>query len=235
MEIAATSERRPASVGLIVSVGLLPWIAAWLGSYALHSAVAAFLFYHLLCLSAAGIYGRLYGSEDRRAASRRNWITLSIAAGAIMAATYFLAGTLGFFTWLINPVHIRAALAMQRIPARPMDYAALFLYFAAVNPIAEELFWRGTIYPALRRAGADIPRATLVSALLFGSWHWLIVRLFFAPIWSLLITLGIIAAGVVFAMVFERVRSIAFSILVHALAADVPILLVLWFGVLAKR
>lgn len=235
MEISATPARRPAGLEQIVAVGLLPWLAAWLGSYALHSAVAAFLFYHLLCLSAAGLYRHRYGPVERRFASRRDWIALGIAAGAIMAAVYFMVGALGVFGWLIDPVHIRAALAAQRIPARPMDYAALFLYFAAINPIAEELFWRGTIYPGLRRAGANIPRSTLVSSLLFGSWHWLIVRLFFAPIWSILITLGIVAAGVVFAMVFERVRSITFSILVHALAADIPILLVLWFGVLAKR
>lgn len=234
MQTTVPSAGRSAGAGWIATLGLAPWLAAWLGSYALHSAVAAFLFYHLLCLAGAGVYRNRYGPLERRAATRRSWIILAIAAGAIMAAVYFLVGALGLFGWLIDPVHIRQALAAQRIPAWPPDYAALFLYFAAVNPIAEELFWRGTIYAGLRRAGETVPRATLISAVLFGSWHWLIVRLFFAPIWSIVITLGIVAAGVVFAMVYERVRSLAFSIFLHAFAADIPILLILWFGVLAK-
>ncbi|HEX5323474.1 MAG TPA: type II CAAX endopeptidase family protein [Capsulimonadaceae bacterium] len=220
-----------ASVTPTVLLGLLPWAAAWLGSYSLHSAVAAFLFYHLLCLTAWALYRRRYGRFPSQSVARARWIAMVLIAALIMGTTYFALGWLG---WLVNPAHIRTALTSQRVGPTVLDYAALFAYFAVVNPIAEELFWRGTIYQQMRREGLNAPRAALVSALLFGSWHWLIVRLFFPAGWAIVITLGIVAAGAVFATVFERTRSIAFSIALHALAADIPILLALWFGVLAK-
>jgi membrane protease YdiL (CAAX protease family) len=215
----------------ILAVGLLPWAAAWLGSYGLHSAVAAFLFYHLLCLTAWALYRRRYGRYEAQGVPSARWIAMVLVAALIMGGTYFAIGWLG---WLINPVHIRAALTAQRIGPTTLDYGALFLYFALVNPIAEELFWRGTIYQQIRRQGLTAARAAVVSALLFGSWHWLIVRLFFPAGWAVVITAGIIAAGAVFATVFERTRSVIFTILLHALAADIPILLALWLGVLSK-
>ena len=214
-----------------VALGLLPWLAAWLGSYMLHSAVAAFLLYHLLCLTCWAAYRRRYGRFEGLVVPRARWIVLIAAAMGIMGATYFAVGYLG---WLINPVYIRTALAAQHVGVTTLDYAALFLYFALVNPVAEELFWRETIYQRMRREGYTAARAALFSAVLFGSWHWLIVRLFFPAGWSILLTFGIVAAGAVFANVFERIRSIAFCVLLHALAADIPILLALWFGALAK-
>ena len=112
--------------------------------------------------------------------------------------------------------------------------AALFIYFAVVNPIAEELFWRGTVYIHLRAAKWSVQASSIGSAVLFGSWHWLIIRLFFRPEVAILLTVGVSVAGYLFARLYERLHSLPALMLIHGLAADIPILIALWFAVLAK-
>lgn len=207
----------------------MPWAAAGIGSYALHSAVASFVLYHLLCASVALVYHRRFGPREHRPLPIHRWAAIAGVCLLVCLGAYVAVGYLG---WLINPAHVRAGLHEQHLGTSIGAFAALYAYFAIVNPIAEEFFWRGSIYLGLRAGGWRVAKASFVTAILFGSWHWLIVRLFFSPEAAAFITVGIIAVGWAFAHLYERSHSIPLVILVHALGADVPILVALWAAVM---
>jgi membrane protease YdiL (CAAX protease family) len=75
-------------------------------------------------------------------------------------------------------------------------------------PMAEETFFRGFLYKALRRRFSVWP-AAVVSGAIFGAVH-------FSEIRSLLIIPSLVVVGIVLAMVYERRQSLLASIATHA-------------------
>lgn len=59
---------------------------------------------------------------------------------------------------------------------------ALGLYFITVNPAFEELYWRGSVQNLMIKVLKDRPGiAILITALAFGAWHYLVLRLLLNP------------------------------------------------------
>jgi membrane protease YdiL (CAAX protease family) len=227
-----TEQQRPAPhPAVIVLLGTLPWLAAACGSYWFHSAVLSFALYHSLCLSFAAYYRVRFGRRSSMPFPRHHWLALAGICLAVCLVVYFAIGFLGY---LAEPARVMAGLQRQHIPLHKTAYLMLFSYFALVNPVAEEFFWRGTIYSGLRRRHLGIRNSSYLTALLFGSWHWLIVRLFFPGTLALIITAGIIVVGELFCRFYERTRSLPAVCLLHGLGTDVPVLVVLWYAVLSK-
>jgi membrane protease YdiL (CAAX protease family) len=110
----------------------------------------------------------------------------------------------------------------------PSTYVWLFPYFAFVNPLAEEFFWRGGVYATFRRLFASPVAAALVASAFFGAWHWLVFRLFVAPPVALAATLLVVLVGLALTLVYERTRRLAYPVILHALAGDAPLLLLLF-------
>jgi membrane protease YdiL (CAAX protease family) len=79
------------------------------------------------------------------------------------------------------------------------------LLLVAVAPVAEEVFFRGFLYQALRNSFGIWPGA-IVSALIFGVIHFELFKLFQLAI-----------LGVVLALLFEKTRSLWPSIMLHAI------------------
>jgi membrane protease YdiL (CAAX protease family) len=75
-------------------------------------------------------------------------------------------------------------------------------------PLAEETFFRGFLYKALRRRYSVWP-AALLSSLFFGLVH-------FAGLKFLLIIPALIVVGLILALVYERRRSLLASVAAHA-------------------
>lgn len=94
----------------------------------------------------------------------------------------------------------------------PTDFAVLLVLIAIIAPIAEEIFFRGMLYPVMRqRWGA--PVAITANALAFALLHVIPILL---P--------GLFFVGLILAWVRERSGSIGPTILMHALQNA----LVLW-------
>lgn len=111
----------------------------------------------------------------RRASPLRLWFPAArlgrdAASGAVL---FFLLASL-------NAMHV-----IYRMPAppprggldelvwrsgRPAEVAELLLAFGVVGPVAEEVFFRGMLYPAMRRVGAVVP-AVIASSAVFAFWH----------------------------------------------------------------
>ncbi|MDR3707857.1 MAG: CPBP family intramembrane metalloprotease [Capsulimonadaceae bacterium] len=223
-----------AAIAWTVALALMPWPLVYLGAYFLHSAVAAFGFYHGLCVTVWVFRRRACRCYPNRPVYARVWTGLLIAGLAVSIATAILLTVIGVPSWLVDPVLIRHAMAALHAVFRFPACIGLYLYFAVVNPVAEEIFWRGVVYVRLRNAGCSVQSASIVSAVLFGSWHCLTVLLFFPPAMVVPVVMGIMAVGYVFAALYERYRSLPALILIHALTGDIPALIALAWAVHAS-
>ena len=207
---------------LALGLGLAVWPAAGGGLYGLGSAPLAFLGYHALCV----VGGYLLRSPGLPAphrlypVARRHLLAAVVGANSVAVILYTLVGAA-----VLNRESVLTLLGQRGLP--PSSYLYLFPYFAIVNPIVEEYFWRGGVYATLRHLFKGWVRAALVTSVLFGAWHWLVLRLFVAPIIAITATVAIMAIGFALTWVYEHTRRLAYPVILHALAGDLPLLLLL--------
>ena len=208
---------------LALTFCLLPWPAAWFGLYLHGSAPLAFLFYHAVCFAGGSLLRSpgLPHTDRISALKRRHLLGAVLGANLCAYLLYMLAGAL-----LLNRPHVLGLLSARGLA--PSTYVWLFPYFAFVNPLAEEFFWRGGVYATFRRLFASPVAAALVASVFFGAWHWLVFRLFVAPPVALAATLLVVLVGLALTLVYERTRRLAYPVILHALAGDAPLLLLLF-------
>ena len=198
------------------------WPAAAAGLYWKQSAPLAFVFYHLVCvcggllLRSPGLPAplRLYPVK------RRVLLVIVLAANAVTFLMYAGVGAA-----LLDRPLILGLLEKRGLP--PSAYPFLFPYFALVNPLAEEFFWRGGVYATLRHLWKNWTIPAVIASVFFGAWHWLVIRLFVAPVIALGATLLIMGIGFLLTLTYERTRRLAYPVALHALAGDAPLLLLL--------
>lgn len=191
---------------------LLPWPAVAAGLFVFHSALLAFVFYASVCLLGAWRLGG-FAASLRPTLSPRIHLTVALLSNLVLVGGYSLLGK-----WMLP-----AELLMQNLAGVGITTASfvwLFPYFLMGNPLAEELFWRS----GLRKGGP------FYTAILFGAWHSLPVFLI-APAWvAALAVLGIMLIGFALAEIVEATKSLGDAILLHALAADLPLLIIVWLA-----
>ncbi|MES2463016.1 MAG: type II CAAX endopeptidase family protein [Armatimonadota bacterium] len=207
---------------LAIFLGILPWPAAGLGLYQFHSAPLAFVGYHILCFI-GGLLLRspaLPPTAESWRFRRRHLLGTILCANAFTLVAYLYVGAA-----LLDKPLVLGLMAKRGLP--PSTYFWLFPYFALVNPLAEEFFWRGGVYAALRPSFKSWVPAALLSALQFGAWHWLVIRLFVNPWVALAATALIAGIGFLLALTYERTRRMSYPVILHAFAGDAPLLLLL--------
>lgn len=220
-----SSERgvAPWRFALALLLAILPWPAAWFGMYRQGSAPLAFLLYHGLCFGGGWLL-RSPGLPERE---RIHGLRREHLLGTVLAANgfAFLLYTLVGVALLDRP---RVLGLLDARGLAPAAYLWLFPYFACVNPLAEEFFWRGGVYGTLRRFWARPAIPACIAAAFFGAWHWLMFRLFVAPLVALVATGGVMLIGLALTVVYERTRRLSYAVILHALAGDAPLLLLLF-------
>ncbi len=224
MPSATPSNQR---LALALGLGLSPWPLVSLGLYGFHSAVAAFALYHVLCLAGGGVLRSAAPiSVRQRFPLSGKYLALFVLLTVFLvnAAALLLYPRIGSI--FFDPALLRSALIEYGLP--PTSYTYLFPYFALVNPTAEEFFWRGSLYPLLRRRFGASPRALILTNLFFASWHYLPARVLLPPLPALLSVCIVFLAGVFLTWIYENTHRLGWPIVVHALAADIPLLVLLW-------
>ncbi|GAB4468912.1 MAG: hypothetical protein OHK0029_41450 [Armatimonadaceae bacterium] len=200
-----------------------PWVAVYIGLYRFGSAMISFLLYHTFCLL-AGLFLRspaLPKIDQMPLIRRRVLVGVVILANLGAAILYSQLGNI-----LLDRPRVLNQMQTSGLP--PNTYYWLFPYFAIVNPLAEEFFWRGGVYPALRHRLPHWVLAALLTSVFFGGWHWLVVRLFVEPWLAIGSTAMIALVGFMLTVVYERTRRLLYPIALHALAGDMPLLVILW-------
>ncbi len=201
-------------------LALLPWPAVAAGLFLFHSAFLAFLFYACGCL-----YGtwRLGGFS---CPLRPKWplkvhLTIAVTSNLVLVGLYLLLGKWVLPTELLNE-------RLATVGITKASFVWLFPYFLIGNPLIEELFWRGGLRLKSFIPGQPLP--SLYVAFFFGAWHSLPIFLI-APLWvAPLAVLGIMAIGFALAEVADLTQTLGDAILLHALATDLPLLIILWIA-----
>ena len=213
----------PARVALTLFLCVAPWLTAWWSLYRQHSAPLAFVLYHAVCF-AGGFLLRSPGLPDPEAKLwSLRWQHLLGAIFGANLATFFAYTLVG--AALLDKPHVMATMAARGVG--PATYLWLFPYFAFVNPLAEEFFWRGGVYPTFRRLFKNPLTAAIAASFFFGGWHWVVIQLFFPPALALVATLVVMSIGLVLTLVYENTRRLYYPVALHALAGDAPLLLLL--------
>lgn len=216
-----------ARLGLVLLLSLLPLPAVWLGMYRWDSLVWTFALYHGVCLLPAAVLGRRLWLPALRLPTRNQWLAL---AAAVVVAVFLMPL---LYAWIgsqfISAHDLLAVVTERGFQARWL--LPLAFYFVIVNAILEELFWRGVVLNELNGMGdAPYTLGAAWTALTFGAWHYLVLRLLLRPGWAEASVLLIVAAGVFLAWLYRRTRSILVPILWHSLVFDLALLVI--FGVI---
>jgi membrane protease YdiL (CAAX protease family) len=226
--VATAKRKRAIKRTLLVFFGIIAAVLPECGIYLFSSAYIAFALYQVFCLSAWGILKNHILPMQSDSQPRSRWpIAISIGV-SICACAWIIAPHMG---WILNAPHIRSVLWNLGINRSPISYAVLLVCFTLINPIVEELFWRRCLYRGFRETGLSANRSAVVSGVLFGVWHWLVMRLLFAPAYALLITIGVVVFGWILSGLYERFKSLPLIITIHALAADIPAAILILFCV----
>ncbi|MGA9568221.1 MAG: type II CAAX endopeptidase family protein [Candidatus Korobacteraceae bacterium] len=155
--------------------------------------------------------------EPFRRAIRWNW------PGA--AAMGFLLGGIGFAfavefasRWLPIP----KSLPVDKYFSETAGAYLMAAFGVTLAPLLEELFFRGMLYPVLRRS-YGILAAVVLTAVAFAAIHGAQLGNAWAPL------LSIFVVGIVFTLVRERTDSVAASFLTHC-GYNLTLFSMLWIG-----
>jgi membrane protease YdiL (CAAX protease family) len=202
---------------LLCILMLLPWVVVGLGLYVLQDYRLTMLGYGLICCLLPVL---LFRQKPVRFLPLR--VEYWPLAGLVVLMSFVLLGIFYMARFGIEPAnfHSLAARIHLELSRQAIKYG---VYFIVMNPLLEEVFWRGFIYEEWKR-WLSPTQAALVSSFFFGAWHWMIVQMFCPAPWAVFLTLIIMAGGYIMARLYEETGSLVAPVLLHSLGADIPLL-----------
>lgn len=187
---------------LSVLFGLFVCRSAWAAIFTYHAGIAAVIFFSKRRVS----FRQIAGGADRKL------LLLSVGIGAAGGVALFLL-------WPVLSVPADIAAYLRGIGLTPAAWPIFIAYYAAVNPVLEEYYWRGFL-------GSDSSRPVL-NDFLFGGYHLLVLSGKAGAIW--LVALLFILAGA--AWYWRQTKRITGGLLpatLSHLAADFTIIYVIF-------
>ena len=206
MAAGATIQHR----GLLGAAPLIPYVAVILGVHVLSSAWASILAYHagiLLVLSISR--GWRLGPAPRSRRSLIALVILIVGAALVGPVVYGLWPTMR-----LDGLAIESELAGLGLTGAV--WAAFIVYYFTVNPVLEEMFWRGAL-------GSESVRPAVNDGW-FAGYHLLVLIEFVAAPWVVLGFLGLLATAWFWRQLVREFGGLAIPIVSHA-AADASLIL----------
>jgi uncharacterized protein len=215
----------PGTVKGLMLWSLLPCVAMWAGLYACKSAVWAYVFYHGICLLPALVWGRVLWLKTCRTPERKHclWLLLASVIFSIVAlGTYEFMGPLllsdtGVITLLKDLGYNRGV------------FLGLAFYTIVVNPLVEEVFWRGIVLNALDKVRRPPFKhfGIVTSSLAYALFHYFIFRMVLFPGWAEIATLMLAAYGAGLAVLYRKTGSILTTAVAHGLLTDMAVIVLI--------
>jgi uncharacterized protein len=205
---------------LFLAWTLLPCAAMWVGLYVLKSAAWTYALYHGVCLVPAIIWGKSLWRPTLKLPSVRD--SVLIAVGSVL----FSVGTVFLYEWLgklvLSDAQVLALLKEQGLTQNVLW--AFGLYAITVNPLLEEIFWRGIVLNELEKANLPVKHFGLIwSSAAYALFHYFIFRMVLFPGWAELGTVLLAVYGGLLARLYRKSGSILTAALAHALFTDVAV------------
>jgi membrane protease YdiL (CAAX protease family) len=213
---------------LVVLWTFLPWLVLSLGMHFFRSILWSFFLYHGCCLLPAIIWRRKSWQKHLILPTVRQIALVATVGAAFGLVTWALHGLIGGFV-LDRP---RALTAMTTRGFQISWLLPLSIYFMTVNPVVEELFWRGVVLNDLCDRETKMFSAPYIwTNLSFAAWHLLVVRLFVTPLLNVLAVVIVAAVGFFLSWLYRRTGSVILPILWHGLVFDMAVIVLLWLTV----
>ncbi len=201
---------------------LLPCAAMWYGLYVFKNTNTALGLYHMLCLMPGIILGSSLWRRDFKTPTRNQLLVLFGVAVLFNAVTILLYDHIGYL--FLSNDSVMALLT--QLGFHKGHLLLLSLYFIFVNSTLEELFWRGSILNQLDKMRGPIKHyGILVSSVMYGAFHYLILRLVVYPGWAEVGFVMLAIYGWILAVLYRKTGSILIPILVHAFYTDLAAML----------
>lgn len=180
--------------------------------------------YHGVCLLPAIIWGRGLWKDTVR---RPGWRDCALL---VVAAIIFSLIALGLFELFGNRMLSNDAV-VELLSEQGFNKAIfwpLSFYAIVVNPIFEELFWRGVVFNELEKHKAPFKHFALIfSSLAYAAFHYSIFRLVLFPGWAELGTLMLAVYGAMLAIIYRKTGSIVTTALAHGLLTDLAVIVLI--------
>ncbi|CAN5567814.1 hypothetical protein BH10CYA1_BH10CYA1_60410 [soil metagenome] len=214
--------KHPLNASSVVTLCLLPCAAMWYGLYVLKSTNITLGLYHILCLVPGIILGSSLWRKDLKMPTRNQCLLLLFITIVFNALTVFLYDHIGFL--FLNNEKVRTLLTELGFQKGHLLF--LSLYFIFINSTLEELFWRGAILNQLDRMRAPFKHFGIIaSSIMYGAFHYLILRLVVYPGWAEVGFVMLSLYGAILAVLYRKTGSIVIPILTHALLTDLAAML----------
>lgn len=189
----------------------------WGGLYVLKSALWAFILYHGVFLIPAIVLRRSCWLESWVWTPVRTITLLALCAIAFSGAALLLYEVMGS-TLLSNDGVMDL---LKELGFSKQLFWPLSIYLIVVNPLLEELFWRGVVLNELDDLKLPVKHFGIIwSSLTYALFHYLIFRLVLFPGFAELGIVMLALFGALLAVVYRKTGSIVTTALTHGLLTD---------------
>lgn len=210
---------------ILVLWTLAPWPFIAAGLYLFHNIIWSFFLYHGCCLLPAIIWKRAHWKKHLALPAKKDIIILIVSSVLFSLFTWATIQFLG--PYLVNKERAIASLTYRGF--QPSWLIPLSIYFVTINPILEELFWRGVVLNELSDPKSKpFAMPVLWTNLLFAAWHVLVIRLFVAPSFMYIAFCTVLAVGIFLSHLYRRTSSLLLPALWHGLVFDLAVVIILW-------
>ncbi len=211
----------PVRVILFLLWSLLPILAIYVGLYTMGSAFWAYVFYHVFCLLPAIIWGRKLWQDSLRLPTLKEWLIL-LAAALLFSAVTIVGFELLGKTLLSDEDTLQL---MKRVGWYGQIFWPMSIYAVVVNPVLEELFWRGVVLNELDKLQIPIKNFSLIwSSVAYAAFHYSIFRLVLFPVYAEIGTFGLVLYGALMAFIYRKTGSIVTTAAAHGMLTDMAAL-----------
>lgn len=200
-----------------------PTIMMFIGLEIFESVPMTFLLFYGWLLGVP-LFGKAFPLERMKLSKQA--LGMGIASGAVFFIFIF-GGMVWLHEYLLDVDALRALLVAWGFigPAEIL----LVLVLLLLNPVLEEVYWRGYMYERIRRKNSAAIAIT-VTAAFYTLYHVLTVMQLFEVAYTLVAVIPVLIAGLFWGYVRERTGSITATIIGHGLG-DLGIVCVYWFMV----
>ncbi|MBX9951315.1 MAG: CPBP family intramembrane metalloprotease [Candidatus Obscuribacterales bacterium] len=209
---------------IIICMMILPYSVIWLGMNFFKSAVWSLALYHVFCLLPGIVWGR---GVFRKTLRIPNYLEL---LGLIFASVLFSFASIFTYKYfgptLLSDTHVFDLL--KTLGYSRDVFTPLCIYIVVVNPLLEELFWRGFVMNKLDELCPDFPHCGLIwSSFAYGAFHYPIMQLVMFPGWAEFGTIALMVYGAGLGVLYRKTNSVIMPALAHALLTDLSAVLLM--------